>query len=579
MMYIFQKAIWLLFLVIIGYLFIASIFSTCYLGAIQYSTLAGDIEFNWEHTFYMDDNPIPHIIVFLLFSCFLLILGKRKDSILKLSKAVGVGALCISVLIAGYIVLAGQYYPSTDQQHVIEDAAAFMAGDFTDLKPGGYVYLWPFQIGVIVYYWILSYLFGSLNITAFQLVNILLIVFSYILLAKILGRLTGENKKLGNAALIAAALFLPYLFYAVFLYGNVVGLFFALAACYFAILYLKNYKWYLPLLGGFCMAAAVFVKSNYLIFYIGIVIYIGGSVIKNVGKNKKTVYAGIIFTVIMSVCCWLESVGSMRFLTYLNDGEPIDGTPMVAWVAMGLEDGKAAPGWYNGFNNRVYTESYYDYEMAKEISNTQIVHFFKNASTNMKATVGFFVKKIASQWNNPTFSSLRILDRSYGTNSLDWLLYGERARAIYIGFVNLVQTWILAGGLLYAVLRIRKSSWEEILLPLIFIGGFTFHLFWEADNIYAVPYFLLLLPLGVWGYREWYFVLLKRKAYRKKIALVCFCGILICAVSGTDIFAKFFARKDDEGVFNRYTQEPVVQDQLSVGFEEFLQERQIAVNR
>lgn len=566
--YVSQKVVWLLFLVIIGYLFIASVFSTCYLGTIQYSTLSGNIEFNGEHTFYMDDSPIPHIIVFIIFSGLLLILGKRKDTILKLFKVIAWGLLCVSVLAAGYIVLKGQYYPSTDQQHVAEDAAAFLAGDFTDLQPGGYVYLWPFQTGVIVYYWTLSYLFGSLNITAFQLVNILLIAFTYILLARILGLLTGENKKMKCAVLITAAFFLPYLFYAVFIYGNVVGLFFALAACYFAILNLKNSKWYLPFLCGFCMATAVFVKSNYLIFFLGILIFLAGSVLKNIGKNKKAVYAGLFCAVVMSVCCWLESVGSMQFLAYLNDGEPINGTPMAAWVAMGLEDGKAAPGWYSGFNNRVYIENHYDHEAAKEVSNAQIIRFFKNASADMKTAVSFFVKKVASQWNNPTYSSLRILDRSYGTNAMDWLLYGERARAIYIDFVNLVQTWILAGSLLYAVLRAKKSVWEEILLPLIFIGGFTFHLFWEADNIYAVPYFLLLLPLCVWGYKEWYFILSDWKTYRKKIALVCICGILLCTVSGTDVFTKLFARNDDEKIFNRYTQEVVDQDQLSVGLEE-----------
>ena len=35
---------------------------------------------------------------------------------------------------------------------------------------------------------------------------------------------------------------------------------------------------------------------------------------------------------------------------------------------------------------------------------------------------------------------------------------------------------------------------HRLLLPMIFIGGFIFHLFWEAKGQYTITYFALLIP-------------------------------------------------------------------------------------
>ena len=35
---------------------------------------------------------------------------------------------------------------------------------------------------------------------------------------------------------------------------------------------------------------------------------------------------------------------------------------------------------------------------------------------------------------------------------------------------------------------------HRLLLPTIFIGGFLFHLFWEAKSQYTITYFVLLIP-------------------------------------------------------------------------------------
>ena len=117
---------------------------------------------------------------------------------------------------------------------------------------------------------------------------------------------------------------------------------------------------------------------------------------------------------------------------------------------------------------------------------------------------------------------------------------------------------------------------KELLLPLTFIGGVLFHLFWEAGASYAIPYVLLLLPLCACGYGEWRQWLLNRKNeimengwksesgihLKRKLLAAAMVVIVVCALSYTEPFAKMFARNENTGAFDTYTQEPVNEEDV-----------------
>ncbi|MDE5967385.1 MAG: hypothetical protein K2G89_11205, partial [Lachnospiraceae bacterium] len=91
-----KRAVWLLFIIIIGYLLLASIFSTCYLGEYQYMTASGAVETNVEHTFYIRDAYLQHIVLFLVFSCLLLF--SRVESLRRIFEKKYFGlVICIAV--------------------------------------------------------------------------------------------------------------------------------------------------------------------------------------------------------------------------------------------------------------------------------------------------------------------------------------------------------------------------------------------------------------------------------------------------------------------------------------------------
>ena len=552
-----RKVIWILFMIMIGYLLIASVFSTCYTGQLEYLVNSGETEVNLEHTFYVRDHFVVHILVFAVFSVILAVTAGKTGKIFHY-KQIGYMALLFSGIIAVYIVLAGQYYPKYDQASVMKIAVAFNQGDYYALEEGEYLFKYPFQIGIIVFYQILSLIFGNSNYVAFQLINVLFIVISYYLLSQICYLLTEGREGLKIDTRVICLLFLPYLFYATFLYGTVVGFCFATLSFYGMLLFERKNKWQYFVMSVISMTLAVILKSNYMIFLIAAIIYSIGNAIRRLRVERNLSYQGVALAIVMLVCCLAGTKGMDRYLTHLNGGENIQGLPMNSWVTMGLQDGKSAPGWYNGYNTTIYEQNEFNYDETTKVAMDDLIKIINKYPIDTSATISFFVKKVVSQWNNPTFQSLWILQDRSGKDDLHWIL-GERGRYWYTGFVNLLQTWILAGSFLYALLRFRKSTWQEILFPLTFIGGFLFHLFWEAKSIYVMPYFLLLLPLCIWGYREWREFLVQRKLSGRRILVTAVLLILICAASYTDVFCKLFARNDDAGVFNAYTQEMVVQ--------------------
>lgn len=565
-----KRAVWLLFIVMIGYLLTASIFSTCYLGEYQYMTASGAVETNVEHTFYIRDAYLQHIVLFLAFSCLLLFFRWKGWQRIFEKKYFGL-VICIAVgVISALIVAAGQYYPKFDQKHVIEAAAALNEHDHSDFAVGNYLFVFPFQMGVILYYQLLSLLFGNLNYVAFEIVNAVWIVLTVWLFMKIAGLLWEKEKGYETGTAVLCLLFLPYLLYVTFLYGTVVGMAFALLSFYTMLLYERERKLLWLLISGLSMGIATVVKSNYMIFMIAEIIYLLLGCISDKIVNLKKNMPRFLLIAVLLFCFLAGRCGVNAQINRLNDGKEVKGIPMLAWVAMGLQDGKGAPGWYNGYNNGIYIENDYDYDKTQAAVKEEIKRIVTKYPQDITTTISFFVKKVSSQWNNPTFQSLWILEKRKGANGLDWLLQGN-GRYLYILFVNLLHTWILAGTFMYALFRYKTSSLEEIILPITFIGGFVFHIFWEAECLYAILYFPLLLPLGICGYGEWGKRLCdsKReimengwkteagKCLKRKLTVGLIITVLVCACSYTEPFAKMIARNENTGAFDTYTQETV----------------------
>lgn len=121
------------------------------------------------------------------------------------------------------------------------------------------------------------------------------------------------------------------------------------------------------------------------------------------------------------------------------------------------------------------------------------------------------MEKTASQWNEPSFQSIWIAENKYqdsyhqkaiGTDN-DWpcRILSPKGNDGLTRIMNVLSFLLLFGNLLY-LLRGRKEDnyGDTLMFAMIFVGGFLFHLVWEAKGQYAFPYYILLIPYAVMGF-------------------------------------------------------------------------------
>ena len=166
------------------------------------------------------------------------------------------------------------------------------------------------------------------------------------------------------------------------------------------------------------------------------------------------------------------------------------------------------PGWYvdkyvdewkaNGHNNEVFKQR------AKSLIN-EYIH-------NPIMCFTFFINKIDSMWTDPTFGSVW-----YNTESME-INDEDITKEEFISYYNLTLSikdkqliFIIIGKIIliiiyssiFLLLIINKNiTNEQMLLILIFLGGFAFQLFWEGKSRYILPFVLMLIPLASIGIKE-----------------------------------------------------------------------------
>ena len=164
-------------------------------------------------------------------------------------------------------------------------------------------------------------------------------------------------------------------------------------------------------------------------------------------------------------------------------------------------------GWYNGYTQKIYKKNKYDYQLTKERVNSDIEKSVIKLKENPKYACNFFYEKVTSQWNNPTFQcfwiySKRKSDRPKYKVVKSILSENRTTNKILTNYMNILQTLILFGTIMYIVIDSKNIKFKELIFAIIFIGGFVFHLIWEAKCQYTITYFVLLIPYSIVGYKK-----------------------------------------------------------------------------
>lgn len=510
-----NNAIRILLLLIAAGMCLQSLFSTSFVGVVDW----GD-GFLQERTLNIADRPWKHLLLFAVFTAVGVLLYRMLPCLrtrMRGTKAAAgqrrlfaIGTMVILIMGTVWIFVT-RLYPGSDPAKVYAIAMQWRKGDFSAYAEGGYLFRYPFQAGIILFYYLLSFVFGVDNYIGLQFVNVIALAVIYGLLVKLAAIFWPEDEKLPPLVYTALILWVPLSFYVTYLYGILPGMALSLGAVYFAAEYLttRRYRYMIP--AALCMGLATVVKMNCLIYLIAIACFLLYDAMDIALLTRKELGKQWIASLMCLALMGLGVIGcnslSSRYVERLSGYEAGDGAAMASWVVMGLQETPLGPGGYSGYINEVLERYEYDTEKIRETSAADIKMILTRFRQDpLNEGLPFFARKNAFQWNDPTFISL---DRTKGRKAAGRmpayarsLIEGKGSVALSV-FLNDAQTLLLAGFILYLILNRKSRNLYELMGAVVFLGGYLFHFFWEASASYTIPYFVMLIPYAVKGLADW----------------------------------------------------------------------------
>ena len=399
-------------------------------------------------------------------------------------------------------ILSTQLLPRADQYFVLDAAKGILSGNFQSFEKGGYMYIYPAQSGIVLFFTFLGVIFGKYNYVSIQVLNLFAILASYYYIYKSYKITYNYNKKekpIEQAAIIIGLfMFIQTIFYTTFVYGNIFGLMFSVMAIYFELSYFKKEKIYKIILSFICIILASLIKMNYLVTMIAMVILLFYEAIFK--KNYRYFFLIILLPLMYCLGNSLVKV-SMEKIT---NKELTGGVPKLSYIAMGLQEGGYASGWYNAYNVKVFIENEYNTKKAEVQVKEDLRNTLSEFKADRKKFKTYMNEKIVSQWANPTFQCFWVnQNRQTYVDVPEWadaIVREEGMYDILVGYMDILQTLIFFGTFMYFVIEFRKIKFENLIFAIIFIGGFLFHIIWEAKCQYTMTYFILIIPYAVKGY-------------------------------------------------------------------------------
>lgn len=458
-----------------------------------------------EAPYYKRDHPLIIIILTVLLLVFLGILLKKQRLFFRESVKCRNWYLLTAAGISLLFVLIFRGTATADSMalsNIAVDLLGGNGGDFTS----GYLAVYPFQIGMVAFLQGMWGIFGNENFIVFQLINVAAIVIIIYLINRITEELFAD-KEVNRFAEILSAAMLPLFLYATFIYGDIIGLAFSTGAIFCVIRFIKHNSYVNLIWTILLIAVATLFKSNNNVILVAIVIALLLKWIQDKPTLKESIciFAGIAGVILLPQVFY--KILSTIYCMVYNLGEMPKGAPKILWMAMSLqEEVPFEYGWYNGFNWNTYTESGLNQEVSKAVAMTSIRESLQNFIDRPRFAITFFYRKLISQWNAPCFQSLITNEWSSRHSEnlsgvANTLLYGI-GRRILLQLMNFYH-FIIYTCVSVCFVKIRKKvRLEQGFLILCIFGGILFHLIWEAQARYALPYFVLMLPLAAKGMNE-----------------------------------------------------------------------------
>lgn len=504
-------------------LFAGSFIVTCYADNME----TQQVLFRFDSPFW---NLLELIGYGLLFISCLYLFSKIGK---KFCRGMLFFTLEVIMILGIALIIFGRTVPAADALSVYNAAAEWILGNTAVIHPAdSYLSYYPQQIGLMAFLEVLLrvwYLTG-LSVPAWHFIKFVYVcllcvavVFQYRSLQYLW---PGNWEPVSCCYLVLVCCNLPMIMYSSFVYGEIPS-FAALSVGLYLLLKLlvecipvrftngtsdnTEVANIASFSGGATVCTAlgsilfltlsVMLRKNSLIPIIAVLLVLLFETL----RSGRSVQMRLVL-LLMAVCLAVTSVGILPLVQKCYeekaDSTLSSGVTAMSYFAMGMQEASRGCGWYNGFNIDTYDAAGMDSGLADEISRQAISERFAYFREHPGYAFHFYLDKHLSQWADGTYASRQATLATYGGRSRFFheVYEGSLSRA-YIEWGNAWQNVLYLGCLLFCIVgwRDRKKSGVcsnlYIYVGLIAVlGGFLFHIIWEANSRYIFSYSLLLMP-------------------------------------------------------------------------------------
>lgn len=519
------------------FLFAGSFLTTCYAENME-----------TQQVLLRFDNPLWNLLELagygILFACCLSLFRKNGP---KFRRRLLIFTLGLILLVGGLLIVFGRTVPAADALSVYNAAAEWILGNTDIIHPtASYLSYYPQQIGLMAFLELLLRLWNltGLDVPAWhfiKLVYVCLLCVAVLFQYRSLKYLWPENwEPISCCYLVLVCCNLPMVMYSSFVYGEIPS-FAALSLGLYLLLRLLagcipahsvevsapdkavashacavlSFVTVSTALGTILfLALSVMLRKNSLIPVIAVLLVLLFEALRP-GRSGKT-RMGLIA---MAVCLAVTSVGILPLVQKCYEhkvGNSLSsGVTAMSYFAMGMQESSRGCGWYNGFNIDTYDAAGMDTALADEISRQAIDERMTYFKEHPGYAVNFYLHKHLSQWADGTYASRQATLANYGgRSSFFHEVYEGSLSPAYIEWGNAWQNVLYLGTLLFCIAAVKKrapgaasvvtaatdgfcyrNSCLYTYVGLIAVlGGFLFHIIWEANSRYIFVYSLLLMP-------------------------------------------------------------------------------------
>lgn len=377
-----KYAVFCLVTILMGFLSVVTFISTAYFKRENFSAES----IVAEHVYYRADSLILNLLVIGLFFVMLFIFNRKFDLEAIPTKLLAVVAIFYTLFVSVLWISVSHTYPQADQETVSCAGYLMSLNNFLFLQPGYYMQINPHQLGLAAVMEALYRLGKTENWKYFMYLtaisNGFIIYFLYRITA-----LLFHNKRICNLVLLLSMGCVQIFLYTTFLYGITLGLALSLGAFLLLLLFFEKEKIGYALLAAVLLGISILVKSNYNIFLIAITILLCYK-----GLEVKKIQPVLLIFVFIAMSS-LMGRALTSFYEFRSGMEISSGMPKSLYIAMGMQEGRRAEGWFNDFNIGTFVNSGCDISESDAIAKESIQKSLKGFRDDPAYALQFYYKK------------------------------------------------------------------------------------------------------------------------------------------------------------------------------------------